>query len=50
MMAYQKMDDLFDSETVQTNLLKGIKFEKSLHSEETFAGDGSSIVARPLAG
>jgi hypothetical protein len=49
-MAYQKMDDLFDSETVQTNLLKGIKFEKSLDREETFAGDGSSIVARPLAG
>ena len=47
---YQKMDGLFDSETTQIKRLKRIKFENSFGNEETFLGEGSSILARPLAG
>jgi hypothetical protein len=49
-MEYQKMDGLFDSDTAQIKRLKRIKFENSFGNKETFMGEGSSIVARPLAG
>jgi hypothetical protein len=49
-MEYKKMEGLFDSETAQIKRLKGIKFENSFGNKETFLGEGSSIVTRPLAG